>query len=198
MNLKKQKIGLFFGSFNPIHNGHLIIANFIAHNTNLDQVWFVVSPCNPLKKKETLLDEHHRLALVKIAIDDNPLLRACDIEFKLPQPSYTTHTLAYLSDLYPNKEFCLIMGGDNLESIEKWKNHQSIVDNYDIYVYPRPNADIKKWETLNNIHFLNVPLMELSSSFIRKQIMEGKNIRYITPDTVIQYIEDMHFYKKNK
>ena len=198
MNLKKQKIGLFFGSFNPIHNGHLIIANFMAHNTSMDQVWFVVSPCNPLKKKETLLNEHHRLALVKIAIDDNPLLRACDIEFKLPQPSYTTHTLAYLSDLYPNKEFCLIMGGDNLESIEKWKNYQSIVDNYDIYVYPRPNTEIKKWESLNNIHFLDVPLMELSSSFIRNQIMEGKNIRYMTPDAVIQYIEDMHFYKKNK
>lgn len=192
----KQKIGLFFGSFNPIHNGHLIIANHMVEHTDLDQVWFVVSPCNPLKQKSTLLDEHHRLAMVKIAIDDNPKFRASDIEFKLPHPSYTTHTLAYLADTYPNKEFCLIMGGDNLETIEKWKNHQVILDNYTIYVYPRPNSSIDQWLSRPNIHKTNAPFMDISSSFIREQITENKSIRYITPDAVIEYIEEMHFYKK--
>ncbi len=195
MDPKKQKIGLFFGSFNPIHHGHLIIANQMVSNTDLDQIWFVISPCNPLKKKETLLDEYHRLAMVKIAIDDNPLFRASDIEFKLPQPSYTTHTLAYLADLHPTKEFRLIMGGDNLESIEKWKNYQFILDHYAIHVYPRPQACIDQWLTRENIHISEVPLMEISSSFIRKQILEGKSIRYITPDAVIKYIDEMHFYK---
>ncbi len=168
----------------------------MLEHTDLDQVWFVVSPCNPLKQKQTLLDEHHRLAMVKIAIDDNPNFRASDIEFKLPQPSYTTHTLAYLSELYPNKEFCLIMGGDNLESIEKWKNYHFILENYTIYIYPRPDTDISKWLQMANVHLTNAPLMDISSSFIRKQIAWGKSIRYITPDVVIKYIEEMHFYKE--
>jgi nicotinate-nucleotide adenylyltransferase len=155
----------------------------------------VVSPCNPLKQKQTLLDEHHRLAMVKIAIDDNPLFRASDIEFKMSQPSYTVHTLAYLTEQYPNKEFGLIMGGDNLESIEKWKNYRLILENHEVYVYPRPNADLSKWRQIPNIHFTDAPLMEISSSFIRKQIAEGKSIRYITPDAVIRYIDEMHFYK---
>jgi len=191
----KQKVGLFFGSFNPIHYGHLIIANHMLEHTDLDQAWFVVSPCNPLKQKQTLLDEHHRLAMVKIAIDDNPNFRASDIEFKMPQPSYTTHTLAYLADQYPNKQFCLIMGGDNLESIEKWKNYHFILDNYTIYVYPRPDTEISKWLQMPNIHLTNAPLMDISSSFIRKQIAHGKSIRYITPDAVIKYIDEMHFYE---
>lgn len=191
----RQKIGLFFGSFNPIHYGHLIIANHMAEHTDLDQIWFVVSPCNPLKQKQTLLDERHRLAMVKIAIDDNPRFRASDIEFKMPQPSYTVHTLAYLTEHYPNKQFCLIMGGDNLESIEKWKNYRVILENHEVYVYPRPNSDLLKWRQNPNIHFTDAPLMEISSSFIRKQITEGKSIRYITPDAVIQYIDEMHFYK---
>lgn len=195
MKTKPQKIGLFFGSFNPIHYGHLMIANHMVSNTDIDQVWFVISPCNPLKKKQSLLDEHHRLSMVKIAIDDNPLFRASDIEFKLSQPSYTTHTLAYLADAYPEKEFCLIMGADNLSTIEKWKNHQFILENYAIYIYPRPNVDIDRWNSTQNIHITEAPMMDISASFVRKQIAQGKSIRYITPDAVINYIEEMHFYK---
>lgn len=196
MTIMKQRIGLFFGSFNPIHFGHLIIANHMVEHTDLDQIWFVVSPCNPLKQKSSLLDERHRLAMVKIAIEDNDKFRASDIEFKLTQPSYTTHTLAYLTELYPNKEFCLIMGGDNLETIEKWKNYQFILDNFSIYVYPRPNSEVEKWDGRPNIHITNAPFMDISSSFIRAQIVENKSIRYILPDDVIQYIEEMHFYSK--
>ena len=191
-----QNIGLYFGSFNPIHYGHLMIANYMVSNTDLDQVWFVVSPCNPLKNKQTLLDERQRLTMVKIAIDDNPTLRASNIEFKLPQPSYTTHTLAYLSEEYPQKKFSLIMGADNLETLEKWKNYQHILDNYAIYVYPRPQANIDKWLDFQTIYITNAPMMDISSSFIRKQISEGKSIKYMTPDPVITYIEEMHFYKK--
>lgn len=196
MKAKSQKIGLFFGSFNPIHYGHLMIANHMVSNTDIDQVWFVISPCNPLKKKQSLLDEHHRLSMVKIAIDDNPLFRASDIEFKLSQPSYTTHTLAYLADAYPEKEFCLIMGADNLSTIEKWKNHQFILENYAIYIYPRPNVDIEPWNSTQNIHITEAPMMDISASFVRKQIAQGKSIRYITPDAVINYIDEMHFYKQ--
>lgn len=167
----------------------------MLENTDLDQVWFVVSPCNPLKQKSTLLEEFHRLAMVKIAIDDNPNFRASDIEFKLPVPSYTIHSLAYLGDKYPTKEFCLIMGGDNLESIEKWKNYQVILDHYSIYVYPRPNSQIDSWLSMPNIKITDAPFMDISSSFIRKQIAESKSIRYLTPDTVIKYIDEMHFYE---
>ncbi|MEI6346406.1 MAG: nicotinate (nicotinamide) nucleotide adenylyltransferase [Bacteroidota bacterium] len=195
MKEKPQNIGLFFGSFNPIHNGHLMIANYLVSNCDLDQIWFVISPCNPLKQKQSLLDEHHRLALVKIAIDGNTSFRASDIEFKLSQPSYTTHTLAYLLEKYPQKQFSLIMGADNLETIEKWKNYQHILDNFPIYVYPRPNAKIEKWNCFPSIHITDSPMIDLSSSFIRKQISDGKSIRYLMPDEVIKYIEEMHFYK---
>ncbi len=191
-----QKVGLFFGSFNPIHFGHLIIANHMVEHTNLDQVWFVISPCNPLKQKSSLLDERHRLSMVKIAIEDNPKFRASDIEFKLSQPSYTTHTLAYLADAYPNKEFSLIMGGDNLETIEKWKNYQFILDNYPIFVYPRPGCVIDKWLVHPNVHITNSPFMDISSSYIRSQISQSKSIRYIVPEEVAKYIDEMHFYRK--
>lgn len=193
--MKPKKIGLFFGSFNPIHYGHLMIANHMVSNTDIDQVWFVISPCNPLKKKHSLLDEHHRLSMVKIAIDDNPQFRASDIEFKLSQPSYTTHTLAYLSEAYPEKEFCLIMGADNLTTLEKWKNHQFILDHYALYIYPRPNVNIDPWHSAQNIHITEAPMMDISASFIRKQIAQGRSIRYLTPDAVIKYLDEMHFYR---
>jgi len=193
---KVQKIGLYFGSFNPIHNGHLMIANYMVENTELDEVWFVVSPKNPLKEKRTLLSEFHRLAMVKIAVEDNPKFKASDIEFKMSQPSYTSHTLAYISEKYPNKEFCLIMGGDNLATFEKWKNFTFILKNYSIFVYPRPNADIELWKKQESIHIVEVPLLDLSASFIRLQVAKRKSIRYYVPDAVINYIEEMHFYQK--
>ncbi len=192
----KNKIGLFFGSFNPIHYGHLMIANHIVSDYDLNQVWFVISPCNPFKEKQSLLDEHHRLAMVKIAIDDNVNLRASDIEFGLSKPSYTTHTLAYLIDKYPYKEFSLIMGADNLINFRKWKNYEFILENFAIYVYPRPEANIDEWLKYPNIHLTNAPVTDISSSFIRNRIANKQSIRYLIPDKVIEYIDEMHFYEK--
>jgi len=189
------RTGLFFGSFNPIHVGHLIIAQYFISFTDLQQVWFVVSPHNPLKKKETLLADHHRLNMVKIAIGDNPELRACDIEFKLPQPSYTINTLTYLKEKYPEKNFVLIMGGDNLETLHKWKNFEQILDNYNIYVYDRPDSDLSSFINNKNIKIFDVPLMKISSSFIRNAIKEDKDVKFFLHDKVYDYIKDMLLYK---
>lgn len=188
------KTGLFFGSFNPIHLGHLIIAQYFIENSDIQQVWFVVSPHNPLKKKETLLTDHHRLNMVKIAIDDNPALRACDIEFNLPQPSYTVNTLTYLKEKYPKKEFVLLMGGDNLESLHKWKNYEQILDNYQIYVYDRPDVQ-KTLIKHEHIKLFEASLMKISSSYIRQILKEKKSTKYLLPPKVYDYIEDMMLYK---
>jgi len=188
------KTGLFFGSFNPIHIGHLIIAQYFIENTDIQQVWFVVSPHNPLKKKETLLADHHRLNMVKIAIDDNPSLRACDIEFNLTQPSFTINTLTYLKEKYPKKEFVLLMGGDNLENLHKWKNYEQILNDYQIYVYDRPDTQ-KPLINHEHVKLFEAPLMKISSSYIRQILKEKKSAKYLLQTKVFDYIEDMMLYK---
>jgi len=207
-----MKVGLYFGSFNPVHIGHLVIANHLANNSDLDQIWLVVSPQNPHKKKSSLLADHHRLALVKVAVDDNPKLRASDIEFKLPQPSYTVNTLAYLKEEYPNNSFTLIMGEDNLRSLHKWKNYEQILKNHEIVVYPRvltiqelekikAGEDISKTSSNIDIQKENItvledtPIMKISSSFIRKAIKENKSVKYLLTPEVEKYCDEMNFYR---
>jgi nicotinate-nucleotide adenylyltransferase len=192
----KKKTGLYFGSFNPIHNGHLIIANQMLVNSDLEEIWFVISPHNPLKEKASLLDDHHRLALVKIAIDDNPKFKACDIEFNMPIPSYTIHTLVTLEEKYQNRSFGLIIGSDNLHSFEKWFNYEQILNNYELYVYPRPNYIGCQLKNHPSVKWINAPLIEISSSYIRECANNHKSIRYLLPDKVIDYIIEMHFYEK--
>lgn len=193
-----MKVGLFFGTFNPIHVGHLTIANHIAEYSDLDQVWFVVTPHSPFKKKNSLLDDHQRLEMVYRATKDYPKLRQSDIEFKLPQPNYTINTLAHLEEKYPDHEFALIMGEDNLKSFHKWKNYQVILEMHDIYVYPRV-SDGKvetEFDEHPRIHHIDAPIMELSSTFIRKSIKAGKNVRPMLPENVWEYLDEMNFYKK--
>jgi nicotinate-nucleotide adenylyltransferase len=191
-----MKIGLFFGSFNPIHIGHLIIANYMAENTDLDKVWLIVSPHNPLKKRDTLADDNDRLHLVELAIADNPNLEACDIEFELEKPSYTVHTLAYLKEQNPDDEFVLIMGGDNLATLHKWKNYEYILANYQIYVYRRPHYDLGELERHHAVRLFEVPSMEISSTFIRSLIRQQKSIRYLVPDAVADEIERSQLFQR--
>lgn len=202
-----MKVGLYFGSFNPIHVGHLIISNYMVDSTDMDQVWFVVSPHNPLKDKNTLLADHHRLAMVKEAIDDNPKLRASAIEFSLQQPNYTVKTLLVLKEQYPEYEFILIMGEDNLNSLHKWYNYEYLLEHYNIIVYPRISTldggqDVSAKNNLKShpsITFLkDVPLMNISSSYIRKSIKEGRDVRYILTPPVLKYIDEMGFYKNTE
>ena len=198
-----KKIGLYFGTFNPIHVGHLIISNYMVGYTNLDEIWFVVSPLNPLKKKESLLEDYHRLNLVRIAIEQNPKLKACDEEFNLPIPSYTINTLTYLKEKYLDYEFNLIMGEDNLRSFKKWKNHEKILKSHHLYVYPRVltaqeeiDNDSEK-NTFNHPKIIkcDAPIMKISSSFIRKAISENKDVRYLLTPEVFKYVDEMNFYK---
>jgi nicotinate-nucleotide adenylyltransferase len=191
-----MKIGLYFGSFNPIHSGHLVIAGYMAEFSDLKQVWMVVSPHNPLKPAGTLLQDYHRFHLVELGIGSNKKLKASKIEFELARPSYTVVTLAYLQDKYPKHEFSLIMGADNLENLHKWKNFELILEHHDIYVYPRPNHDGGNLKNHPRVKWIDAPQMELSSSFIRKSIKEGKDVRYMMPETVAEYIDEMNFYKK--
>lgn len=192
-----KNIGLFFGTYNPIHVGHLIIANHFAEFSDLDEVWLVVTPHNPHKKKNNLLQDTHRLAMVRIAVEDYQNLKASNIEFNLPQPNYTVNTLAVLEEKYPDKKFCLIMGEDNLKSFHKWKNFEVILDHHPIYVYPRiSNGNVEaKFVTLKNITHIKAPIIEISSTFIRKSINSNKNIRPLLPQNVWQYIDEMNFYK---
>jgi len=192
---KLIKTGLYFGSFNPIHTGHLIIANHMVAFTDLSQLWFVVSPHNPLKEKHTLLADHHRMAMVKIAIDDDPRFRASDIEFHLPTPSFTIDTLIHLEEAYSNRQFVIIMGADSLATIHKWKNPQLLLENYPVYVYPRPHSDGGTHKNHHNVKFVDAPLIEISSSFIRKAIKEEHELKYILPQKVYEYIIEMHFYE---
>lgn len=193
-----MKIGLYFGTFNPIHIGHLIIANHMAEYSNLDQIWMVVTPHNPHKQKNTLLDDYHRLYMVHLATEDFPKIKPSDIEFKLPQPNYTVNTLAHLQEKYPMHEFSLIMGEDNLNSLHKWKNYEVLLQNYDIYVYPRLNAGELDNQFANHpkIHRLGAPVIELSSTFIRESIKNGKNVIPMLPNKVWEYVEHNLFYKK--
>ena len=196
------KIGLYFGSFNPVHIGHMAIAGFMTEFAGLDQVWFVVSPQNPLKKKDTLLADHHRLYMAQLAIGDNDRIKASDIEFKLPVPSYTIDTLTYLREKYDKNEFCLVMGEDNLYTLHKWKNAGELVDRYPIYVYPRPDSKKPVSSILDeiladaDIHKIDAPLMEISSTFIRNGIKKGRDMSYFLPPAVWKYIKEMHFYEK--
>lgn len=191
-----MKIGLFFGSFNPIHNGHMVIAQYMAEFTDLEQVWFVVSPHNPLKPKNSLLNDYQRLHLVKLAIGDYRKLKASDIEFSLQRPSYTIHTLAYLFEKFPQHEFTLILGADNLETFHKWKNWEQILEQVELYVYPRRENGNGELFNHPKVKLIAAPLMELSATFIRNSIKSGKDVRYMMPDAVWKYIEEMHFYEK--
>ncbi len=192
-----MKVGLYFGSFNPIHIGHLVIANHLAENSDLDQVWFVVTPHSPFKKKRTLLDNYQRLEMVYRATKDYAKLKPSDIEFNLPQPNYTINTLVYLQEKYPDNAFSLIMGEDNLKSFHKWKNYEIILENHHIYVYPRISKDTveTQFDDHKKIHHINAPIMELSSTFIRNSIKAGKNIQPMLPQNVWEYLDEMNFYK---
>jgi nicotinate-nucleotide adenylyltransferase len=193
-----MKIGLYFGTFNPIHVGHLIIANHMAENADLEQVWLVVTPHNPHKKKETLLDDYHRLQMVHLATEDYPKLKPSDIEFKLSQPNYTVNTLIHLEEKYPDHEFSMIMGEDNLKSLHKWKNFEVLLQNHEIYVYPRVSNEQESSDLKNHpkVHLIDAPIVEISSTFIRKNIKEGKNIQPLLPSKVWEYIDHNNFYNK--
>ncbi len=192
-----KKIGLYFGTFNPIHIGHLTIANHLAENSDLDEIWMVVTPHNPFKKKSSLLDNHHRFEMVYQATESYDKIKPSDIEFKLPQPNYTVHTLVHLQEKYPDYHFNLIMGEDNLKGFHKWKNYDVILENHDIYVYPRISEGVIEHQFLDHpkIHRIDAPIMEISSTMIRKAIAAQKNIRPLLPDTVWNYIDEMNFYK---
>lgn len=190
-----MKIGLYFGSFNPVHIGHLIIASFVADNSDAEQVWFVVSPQNPFKKSSALLNEYHRLYLVQIAIENNLKFRTSDIEFKLPRPSYTIDTLVYLQEKYPQHEFAIIIGSDSLENIPRWKNSELLIKSFSFYVYQRPGFEVKL-PVLPNITLLKAPLLEISSTYIRNAIQIGKSIKYLVPERVMEEIERNGYYRK--
>lgn len=200
-----KRVGLYFGTYNPIHVGHLIIANYMAQYTDLDEVWLVVSPQNPLKRNHNLLEDYHRLAMVREALDDNPLLRVTDIEFKLPKPSYTSNTLVALEEKHPGHEFALIMGEDNLRTLHKWRNYEAILDNHFIYVYPRvlTEEEQEKIKRKQNrfidhpkVRLVNAPIMKISSSLIRKAVADGKDVRYFLTEPVHTYLTEMNFYRK--
>lgn len=193
-----KKIGLFFGSFNPIHIGHMILANYILENSDMDELWFVVSPQNPFKEKKSLLKDHSRLDMVQLAVKNYPKMRASNVEFSLPQPSYTIDTLTYLHEKYLDFSFALIMGEDNLESLGKWKNSETLIKNHQIIVYPRIfDGEKKDSEYLQheNIHLIKAPIIELSATEIRTMIREGKNVRPMLPPEVFEYLDGSSFYK---
>ncbi|MBP6977419.1 MAG: nicotinate (nicotinamide) nucleotide adenylyltransferase [Bacteroidales bacterium] len=189
-------LGLFFGSFNPIHLGHVIIARYALEFTDLDEVWFIISPHNPFKEKTTLLADHHRYYMVNMAVEDFPRLRASNIEFQLPQPSYTIHTLAYLNEKYPEKRLVLLTGSDVLPTFHKWKNYEQILADYELYVYPRPYTEAHPYGSHPKVRFIDAPMMEISSSFIRESIANGKNISFLLPEKIYRHITEMHFYEK--
>lgn len=191
-----MKIGLFFGSFNPVHNGHMVIAQYMAEFTNLDQVWMVVSPHNPLKPAGSLLNDYQRLHMVELAIGSYRKIKLSKIEFGLPKPSYTIHTLEHLREKFPQHTFALIMGSDNLETLHKWKNYERIISGYEIYVYPRPGNDGGELKSHPNVKLTEAPHMDISSTFIRNAIKTKKDVRYMMPEKVFDYIDEMHFYEK--
>jgi nicotinate-nucleotide adenylyltransferase len=190
-----MQIGLYFGSFNPIHNGHLIIANHILNETGIKKIWFVVSPQNPFKESASLLNEYDRLFLVQKAIEGNDNFRALDIEFSLPRPSYTSHTLAYLQEKYPDHQFSIIMGSDSFQNLPSWKNAEAIIRNYPLLVYKRPGFEVKELPGAKAT-VLEAPLLEISSTHIRKLIQSGKSIKYLVPEAVEDEIIASRFYKK--
>lgn len=186
-------IGLYFGSFNPIHNGHLIIANHVAEHCAVDKVWFVVSPHNPLKESKSLLNEYHRLHLVKLAIAENLKFDTCDIEFRLPKPSFTIDTLTYLQEQFAQHKFSVIMGSDSFQNIKKWKNYQSLLQHYNLIIYQRPGFEIEN-DLGAQIQLLQAPLLDISSTYLRNQIKQKKSIQYLSPDAVCNYIAENRYY----
>ena len=190
--------GLYFGSFNPIHIGHLAIANYMTEFSDLEQLWFVVSPQNPLKEKKSLLKDYHRLEMVRLAVEEDDRFRASDIEFRLPTPSYTIDTLAYLEEKNPGNEFQLVMGADGLRTFPKWKHANLIVEKYHRLIYPRPGVEMVAASLLPNVTIVEAPLIEISSSFIRNAIRERKDVRHLMPIAAYNYMREMHFYEKYK
>lgn len=188
-----MNIGLYFGSFNPIHTGHLIIANHIVEHTGLDKIWFVLSPHNPLKESHTLLNEYDRLHLAELATGDNPKFRVSNVEFHLPKPSYTIDTLTYLKEKFPLEHFFVIMGSDSFQNLPRWKNYEKILEYHKIIVYRRPGFEIT--EAHPNVTVLDAPLLEISSTYIRTQVKEGKSIRYLLPEKVAGYVIENRYYK---
>ncbi len=193
-----MKVGLYFGTFNPVHVGHLIIANHLVEYSDLDEVWMVVTPHNPHKKKSSLLENHHRFELVYEATKEYLKIKPSDIEFKLSQPNYTVNTLAHISEKYPQHEFSLIMGEDNLKSFHKWKNYETILEHHHIYVYPRVFEGTVKsqFDTIEKIHRVEAPIIQISSTQIRNGIKDGKNVEPMLPEKVWKYIDEMNFYRK--
>jgi len=190
-----MKVGLYFGSFNPVHIGHLAIANYMVEFTDMEQLWFIVSPQNPFKKKETLLDDFDRYDMVELATGIDDRFRVSDIEFRMPKPSYTIDTLTYLKEQFPRNDFSLIIGSDNLSTFNQWKNYKLIQEKYKRYVYPRRGSENIDPRRDINIEMVNAPVIEISSSFIRSAIQEGKDIRYFLPEKVYDYIQKMNFYR---
>jgi nicotinate-nucleotide adenylyltransferase len=190
-----MKIGLYFGSFNPIHVAHLIIANHILNETDIERIWFIISPQNPFKTESNLLNEYHRLHLVRLATEDDYRIKSSDIEFGLPKPSYTINTLIYLQEKFSEHEFAIIMGSDSFQNFHRWKNYETIIKNYSTYVYIRPGFEIRN-HLNTNLNIIDAPLLQLSATQIRKYIKEGKSIRYMVPDKVLEEIEKGGYYKK--
>jgi nicotinate-nucleotide adenylyltransferase len=188
--------GLFFGSFNPIHIGHLAIANYFVEYANLNELWFIISPHNPLKDKKSLLPDYQRYELVCRSLRDYPKFKASNIEFSMQQPSYTSDTLAYLDEKFPKRDFALIIGEDNLSSFQKWKNYEQIIEKRTLLVYPRPGCAKSKFHEHKNVKILNAPHMEISSSFIRNSIKNEKDVRFFLPEAAWKYMDEMNFYKK--
>lgn len=189
-----MNIGLYFGSFNPVHVGHLIIANHIANNTSLHQVWFVISPQNPLKPSHSLINENHRKHLIDLAIEGEKKLRSSNIEFKLPKPSYTVNTLIYLNEKFAQHTFSIILGSDSYSNIKRWKNHEVLLKNYDMYIYNRPGFKVKSDLITERTKILDAPLLEISSTHIRELIQQKKSIRFLVPDVVKEEIENQQYY----
>jgi len=191
-----MNIGLYFGSFNPIHTGHLIIANHVLEYSDLDKIWFVVSPHNPLKESHSLLNEYDRLHLAELAIKDNNKFRASNVEFHLPKPSYTIDTLTYLSEKFPLEKFTVIMGSDSYQNLSRWKNYEKILEFYKIVVFERPEFPVNRELSHANVEVLNAPLLEISSTYIRRHIKTNKSIRYLVPDAVMECIAENRYYQK--
>lgn len=193
--MTKKKTGLYFGTFNPIHIGHCVIAQHMLEFTDLDEIWFVVTPHNPHKKKSTLLDDYQRLHMVQLAVDDQYQMQVSNMEFDLPQPSYTATTLAHAVEKYPEKEFALIMGADNLQTFHKWRNYEWILEHHKIYVYPRIESDGGDLKTHPNVSITDAPIMQIASTDIRNAIKDGKNVSFMLPEKVWKFIDEGLFYR---
>ena len=189
-----MEIGLYFGSFNPVHNGHLIIASHIANYTLMQKIWFVVSPQNPLKNSTSLLNENHRKHLIDLSIEGEKKLISSNIEFKLPKPSYTIDTLTYLNERYPQHNFSIIMGSDSFSNIKKWKNYETLLERYSVIIYQRPGFQVMKEMLTQSVTLLDAPLLHISSTMIREMIRDKKSIRYLVPDIVKEEIENQQYY----